>query len=110
MSQDRPTISTHVLDTATGTPRAGVAVRLLRPAADDTARLVGEGVTDADGRIRDLLGEGILEPGVYRLEFALGPDGFFGGVAMDFRVDDATRSSHVPLLVAPFGLTTYRGS
>lgn len=110
MSQDRPTISTHVLDTGAGMPRAGVLVRLRRPAGDGSAPIVGEGVTDRDGRIRDLLGGGTLEPGAYRLEFALDPDGFFAGLALDLRVDDATRSHHVPLLLAPFGLTTYRGS
>ena len=110
MSQDRPTISTHVLDTAAGAPRVGVRVRLRRVAAAGGTLIVGEGATDADGRIRDLLGGGILEPGAYRLEFALDPDGFFTRVALDLRVDDATRSYHVPLLLAPFGITTYRGS
>ncbi len=114
MAQERPTISTHVLDTAAGTPRAGVHVRLRRPAGssggDGDAPIVGEGVTDADGRIRDLLGGAALEPGAYRLEFALGPDGFFSAVALDVRVADATRSCHVPLLLAPFGVTSYRGS
>ena len=110
MSQDRPTISTHVLDTAAGRPRAGVHVRLSRLAADGTAPAVGESVTDDDGRIRDLLGGGSLEPGNYRLEFALDSDGFFTGLALDLRVGDAARSVHVPVLLAPFGLTTYRGS
>jgi 5-hydroxyisourate hydrolase len=110
VAQDRPTISTHVLDTAAGTPRAGVHVRLRRPADDGSAPIVGEGVTDEDGRIRDLLGGGTLETGHYRLEFALDPGGFFAGVALDLRVDDAGRGHHVPLLLAPFGLTTYRGS
>ncbi len=110
MSQDRPTISTHVLDTAAGVPRAGVQVRLRRPAADGSGPTVGEGVTDADGRIRDLLGDGTLETGLYRLEFALEPDGFFTALALDLHVRDAGRSYHVPLLLAPFGLTTYRGS
>ncbi len=67
-------------------------------------------MTDEDGRIRDLLGGGTLETGLYRLEFALDPDGFFAGLALDLRVDDAGRGYHVPLLLAPFGLTTYRGS
>ena len=110
MSQDRPTISTHVLDTAAGRPRVGVRIRLRRPAGDGSAPIVGEGVTDEDGRIRDLLGGGTLETGAYRLEFALDPDGFFAGLALDIRVDDPRRSYHVPLLLAPFGLTTYRGS
>jgi hydroxyisourate hydrolase len=110
VSQDRPTISTHVLDTTAGAPRAGVPVRLRRPAADGSAPIVGEGVTDLDGRVRDLLAGGTLEAGAYRLEFGLDPDGFFTGVVLDLRVEDAARSYHVPLLLAPFGLTTYRGS
>lgn len=110
MAHDRPTISTHVLDTATGAPRAGVPVRLRRLAAEGGGAVVGEGVTDDDGRIRDLLRGRSLEPGAYRLEFGLGPDRFFTAVALDLHVEDATRSYHVPLLLAPFGLTTYRGS
>jgi len=110
VSQDRPTISTHVLDTAAGTPRAGVVVRLRRPAGDGSAPIAGEGVTDLDGRVRDLLAGRTLEAGAYRLEFQLDPDAFFTGVVLDFRVEDATRSHHVPLLLAPFGLTAYRGS
>ena len=110
MAQDRPTISTHVLDTAAGIPRAGVHVRLRRPAADGSASIVGEGVTDEDGRIGDLLGGRPLEPGAYRLEFRLAPDGFFTAVTLELRILDTTRGYHVPLLLAPFGLTTYRGS
>jgi len=110
VSQGRPTVSTHVLDTAAGFPRAGVRVRLRRPAEDASAPIVGEGVTDEDGRIRDLLGDETLEAGTYRIEFTLDPDGFFAGLALDLRVDDASRSYHVPLLLAPFGLITYRGS
>ena len=109
MALDRPMISTHVLDTASGTPRAGVRIRLRRPAGDGTAPIVGEGLTDADGRIRNLLGGEALAEGAYRLEFAVGGD-FFTALTLDFQVGDATRSYHVPLLVAPFGLTTYRGS
>ena len=110
MTEGRPTVSTHVLDTAAGSPRAGVRVRLRRVADDGTAPVVGEGVTDGDGRIRDLLADGTLEAGIYRLEFALDAGGFFAGLAVDLRVADAARSYHVPLLLAPFGLTTYRGS
>jgi 5-hydroxyisourate hydrolase len=110
VTEGRPTVSTHVLDTAAGSPRAGVRVRLRRPTDDGAAPIIGEGVTDGDGRIRDLLAGGTLEVGTYRLEFDLPADGFFGGLAVDLRVDDAARSYHVPLLLAPFGLTTYRGS
>jgi 5-hydroxyisourate hydrolase len=105
----RPTISTHVLDTAGGRPAPGIAVRCWR-LAGDAAEAVGGGVTDDDGRIRDLLGEAELEPGRYRLAFDLGPGRFFEAATLDVRIDDATRSHHVPLLLAPYGLTSYRGS
>jgi 5-hydroxyisourate hydrolase len=71
---------------------------------------MGEGVTDDDGRIRDLLGGRELTAGAYRLGFELGAGRFFEAVTLDIRIEDATRSHHVPLLLAPFGLTTYRGS
>lgn len=114
MPETRPTISTHVLDTATGAPRAGVRVRLWRTSggpADEpgSGRLVGEAGTDADGRVRDLLGGSPLEAGGYRLEFEL-DGGYFAALAIDVRIEDASRSHHVPLLVAPYGLATYRGS
>jgi 5-hydroxyisourate hydrolase len=105
----RPTISTHVLDTATGLPARGVRVRLAR--VDGGAeRAVGEGVTDDDGRIHDLLGGAALEAGSYRLTFDLGEQRFFQAAALDVRIDDAARGYHVPLLVAPYGLSSYRGS
>lgn len=110
MLQDRPTISTHVLDVATGAPRPGLRVRLVRPEDDGRESIVGEGDTDEDGRIPDLLAGTPLERGRYRLAFALDPGGFFSGLAVDIVVDDASRHYHVPLLLAPFGLTTYRGS
>lgn len=110
MPDSRPTISTHVLDTGTGAPAPGVPVRLWRVGADGTETVAGEGLTDADGRIRDLLGDGRLETGAYRLEFGLSDGSFFTGLSVDLRIDDATRSYHVPLLRAPFGLSTYRGS
>ena len=119
MPEPRPTISTHVLDTGRGTPAAGIRVRLWRRPANGgpTERLVGEAMTDADGRIRDLLAGAPLETGQYRLEFDLEPTaggsgvgGFFTGLSVGLRVDDPGRSYHVPLLRAPFGLSTYRGS
>jgi 5-hydroxyisourate hydrolase len=69
---------------------------------------VGGGTTDDDGRIRRLLA-GALEAGTYRLQFALeGP--FFREASVTFVVEDAGRSYHVPLLLAPYSLSTYRGS
>ena len=111
MASDRPTISTHILDTGTGAPRAGATVRLWRLGLGDApASLVVEATTDEDGRVRDLLGPASLETGAYALEFDLGGDGFFTSLTVGVQVPDAGRSYHVPLLVAPFGLSTYRGS
>jgi 5-hydroxyisourate hydrolase len=108
---DRPTISTHVLDTGTGAPRAGATVRLWRLGLGDAPPLlVVEATTDEDGRVRDLLGPATLETGGYALEFDLGSEGFFSSLTVGVQVPDAARSYHVPLLVAPFGLSTYRGS
>ena len=111
MATDRPTISTHILDTGSGAPRAGATVRLWRLGlSEGPATLVVEGVTDEDGRIRDLLGPTALEASAYALEFVLGEEGFFTSLTVEVRVTDPTRSYHVPLLVAPYGLSTYRGS
>jgi len=102
-----PTISTHVLDTEQGRPAPGVQVELYR-IDDDIETLVGAGTTDDDGRIRSVLYEA-LEIGTYRLAFEL--DGrFFRHASVTFVVDDAGRSYHVPLLMAPYSLATYRGS
>ncbi len=109
MPNGRPTISTHVLDTAAGRPAAGIGIRCWR-IDSDAVEAMGGGVTDGDGRIRDLLGGAELVPGRYRLAFDLGPGRFFEAATVDVRIDDAGRSHHVPLLLAPYGLTTYRGS
>lgn len=106
MADDGPTISTHVLDVEHGRPAEGVSVYLWRVDGDE--RRVGHGTTDADGRIRRLL-DGALEPGDYELRFEVG-GGFFLGLAVAFRVSDTARSYHVPLIVAPYSLATYRGS
>ncbi len=106
-----PTVSTHVLDTRAGLPRPGVKVRLVRLLDDGAEVPAGHGVTDADGRIRSLL-RGELIPGDYRLYFDLRGHGgeFFESVMLGIHIDDATRSYHVPLLMAPYAMTTYRGS
>ncbi len=115
MAGARPTISTHVLDLALGEPAAGVGVALFRLSSDGTPHLVGDMETDADGRIRDLLGGDDLTEGDYQLAFDVGgyaddPDAFFQSAALALRVTDATRSYHVPLLLSPYGMSTYRGS
>lgn len=108
---DRPTISTHVLDTGSGMPAAGVTVRLARLVDDGAEMEAGAGTTDLDGRIGDLLVTA-LTSGDYRLHFDVSSHGggFFRAISVDLRVHDAERSYHVPLLLAPFGLTIYRGS
>ena len=105
-----PTISTHVLDTGAGMPAAGIRVTLARLADDGAEIALGEGVTDADGRVRALL-PGPLETGDHRLTFHLDDaSSFFRRVTLELRIDDPTRSYHVPLLLATFSMTTYRGS
>jgi 5-hydroxyisourate hydrolase len=106
------TISTHVLDTESGQPAAGVPVYLARILDDGTVETAGAGHTDADGRIATLL-DGALVAGVYRLTFEVReyrPAAFFAEVSLDVVVDDIGRSYHVPLLLAPYGISSYRGS
>ena len=112
MTDGRPTISTHVLDTGSGLPAAGVVVSLYRTDTEDgRPGRITQLITDSDGRVADLLGRA-LQPGDYRLEFVVDRERwtFFTRVVVDFRVDDTSRGYHVPLLLAPFGATTYRGS
>jgi len=112
-----PTISTHVLDAVVGAPARGVHVILYKLGEDDRPIRLTQALTDDDGRIRDLLGRP-MSPGVYRLEFNLagvhgpgtGDDRFFRRMTLDLRIDDVARSYHVPLLLSPFSMTTYRGS
>ena len=98
-------ITTHVLDTSRGRPGAGIVVQLFRG-----EELLREARTDADGRAR--MAEAI-EPGVYKIVFNIGTyfdDCFYPEAAVIFVVGDAAQHYHVPLLVSPFGYTTYRGS
>ncbi|SDZ19578.1 5-hydroxyisourate hydrolase [Amycolatopsis xylanica] len=105
-------VTTHVLDTAEGHPAQGVPVRL---EAHDLAgwSVLAEGVTDADGRVRDL-GPERLDAGVYRLIFDtgsyLGPEAFFPEITVSFRIADPGAHHHVPVLLSPFSYSTYRGS
>ena len=117
MADSRPTISTHVLDLELGVPAIGVPVALFRLEQDGRPELIAEQTTDADGRIAALLRDK-LEVGEYQLVFDLAAYAatldrdadFFENLAIGIRVDDAERSYHVPLLVSPFGISTYRGS
>ena len=116
-SPGRPTISTHVLDTERGAPAAGVHVTLFKLGEDDRPIRLTQALTDDDGRVRDLL-ERPMSAGTYRLEFSLAgrtaaegaDDRFFRRLSIDLRIDDVSRSYHVPVLMAPFSMTTYRGS
>jgi len=109
--QPRPTISTHVLDTERGVPAVGVHVALYRLDVGTSPIRMTQALTDADGRVRDLL-ERPLAAGDYRLEFDVAhEDGsFFTKLAIDLRITDTERSYHVPLLLAPYSMTTYRGT
>jgi len=109
-------ITTHVLDTALGKPAAGVPALLERQSPDGAWTVAGRGVTDADGRIRDLL-DGPLEATTYRLTFDTAvyyghrnAQGFYPQVAIVFEVRNSGQHHHVPLLLSPFGYSTYRGS
>ena len=96
------TLSTHVLDTASGRPAPGVPVSL-----EKDGSVIARGVTDADGRIAQVGAD--LAPGRYRLIFELGTKSFFGRVALDVEIGSDPKY-HVPLLVTPFAVTSYRGS
>jgi 5-hydroxyisourate hydrolase len=109
VAESRPTISTHVLDVGTGRPAVGIKVRLVRIVAGVEVE-VGKDATDHDGRISDLLAGKALEAGDYRIRFDVDDGGFFRAAAIDFRVTDTSRSYHVPLIRAPYSLSTYRGS
>lgn len=110
-------ITTHVLDTALGRPAAGVPVTLTRLDQAGAPAASFSGTTNNDGRATDLLGAEPLTPGSYRLTFdtakyaaANGGEAFFPKVEIAFRVANADQHYHVPLLLSPFGYSTYRGS
>jgi 5-hydroxyisourate hydrolase len=106
-----PTLSTHVLDTSTGRPAEGLAVRL-----ENAAGALARAATDAGGRIRDL-GPKEIPAGRYRLVFETGAWFAAGGrttlfpeVVIPVELQDGEPHYHIPLLVSPFGYSTYRGS
>ena len=107
----RHTISTHVLDTERGVPAVGVRVALYRLDVGDAPIRLTQALTDGDGRVRDLL-ERPLAAGDYRLEFDVAQENatFFTKLSVELRITDIGRSYHVPLLLAPYAMTTYRGS
>jgi 5-hydroxyisourate hydrolase len=110
-------ITTHILDTSRGRPAGGVGV-VLEVQAGEGWKILGQGRTDEDGRLKNLLPAGFaLQEGVYRLTFrtsdyfaAQRVESFYPEVTISFSVNDAAAHYHVPLLVSPFGYSTYRGS
>ncbi|MBC7789639.1 MAG: hydroxyisourate hydrolase [Anaerolineae bacterium] len=111
-------ISTHVLDTSLGCPAAGVPVNLARANKNGDWESVGLAVTDVDGRVSALLdGSDDLQSGTYRMTFdtsayfsAKGVRAFYPLVIIAFDVHDTREHYHVPLLLSPYGYSTYRGS
>ena len=104
-------ISTHVLDTSKGNPAVGIAVRLEKRSGDRWNE-VAKGLTNADGRFAFEESQRIA--GVYRIVFELEPyfggDCFFPVANVVFNITDTGRKYHVPLLLNPYGYSTYRGS
>jgi 5-hydroxyisourate hydrolase len=111
-------ITTHVLDTSRGRPASGVPVTLEIQLVGHGWKLVGKGKTDADGRLRELLPqEHTLAQGIYRLTFdtasyfaSQNVESFYPEVTVVFTVRGRIQHYHVPLLLNPYGYSTYRGS
>ena len=105
-------LSTHVLDLSSGRPAVGITVSLSK---DGT--ILGKGITDSDGRCSDFIGDADLAPGQYQLDFdvsdyfsAQSLDTFYTTIPVVFVITDGARHYHLPLLLSPFGYSTYRGS
>jgi 5-hydroxyisourate hydrolase len=110
-------ITTHILDVSQGRPAAGVPVVLEIKRPGGHWQELGRGVTDNDGRARQLLPAAPLAAGAYRLIFDTGAyfkaskvSGFYPQVTVEFEVRDAGSHYHIPLLLSPYGYSTYRGS
>lgn len=110
-------ITTHILDTSKGKPAAGVEIRLEKHMTGNEWIEMGRGTTDSDGRLKGLVADNThLSHGIYRLMFdtasyfsSVGEEGLYPWVAIAFRVTE-DRHYHIPLLLNPFGYSTYRGS
>lgn len=109
-------ITTHVLDTSRGRPAAGLRVELHVRSGTEW-ELIGTGVTDSNGRCGALMGEQKLHAGAYRLLFDAGSyfkdqqtETFYSEIPIVFEIARPEAHYHVPLLISPFGYSTYRGS
>jgi 5-hydroxyisourate hydrolase len=110
-------ITTHVLDTSIGRPAAGVPVILEIEKPAGGWKELSRGATDGDGRLRHLVAPGSLVEGTYRLTFETQAyfrsrkvEGLYPHVTVVFQVRDAKQPYHIPLLLNPYGYSTYRGS
>ncbi len=109
-------ISTHVLDLARGVGGKAVPVTLSKRSADGSWQKVGSAVTDGDGRVRNFGDAESFDTGIYRLQFDMSryPDEsaspFFPEITLTFRVTDKSGHYHVPVVVSPYGYSTYRGN
>lgn len=110
-------ITTHVLDTSKGQPAAGLTISLQRPVGEGVWASLATGVTNDDGRIPNFMPDDMeLKPGVYRMLFQTDEyfrlhhtEAFYPYVPVVFEIKDGSHY-HVPLLLNPFGYSTYRGS
>jgi 5-hydroxyisourate hydrolase len=117
MMSDVPGITTHVLDTSSGGPAVGVEVAL-EVRREGGWEPMSDGVTGADGRSGDLVPSGVeLEVATYRIRFgsgsyfaASGVRSFYPEVDVQFEITEPAEHHHVPLLLSPFGYSTYRGT
>ncbi|HUI51512.1 MAG TPA: hydroxyisourate hydrolase [Terriglobales bacterium] len=110
-------ITTHVLDVSQGRPAPNVAIRLESQSTDGSWMELGHGATDNDGRLKDLTAEKNLPPGIYRLSFDTGSyfakrqlESLYPQITIQFEVKPGQEHYHIPLLLSPFGYSTYRGS
>jgi 5-hydroxyisourate hydrolase len=109
-------ITTHVLDTSSGRPAGGININLYGR-ENENWKFIAEGNTDDNGRLGDLLKpDGVLEKGIYKLKFETGLyfkekklKCFYPYVEIIFEIDTGEHY-HIPLLLSPFGYTTYRGN
>ncbi|CAM9306252.1 unnamed protein product [Choristocarpus tenellus] len=117
MNQPRPPITAHALDTTRGTPAHGLPLTLER-LNNDQWELLGSTTTNEDGRAPDLMEQNsAIVVGTYRVRFdtgtyyrLIGEAFFYPEVTIVFCIKDTSQHYHVPLLLSPFGYTTYRGS
>lgn len=109
-------VTTHILDTTRGRPAAGVTIKMYEKTGMEWIE-VASGITDSDGRIKDLLKPGVILPlGTYKMHFLTreyfkvhGLEAFYPCVEIIFDIR-STEHYHIPLLLNPFGYSTYRGS